>query len=408
MTDPRSASNSLDTPGALVHLRPGKGQPFYARHPWVLDSAILRLEGEPLDGQVVELISEKGKFIAWGIYNSRSRIRVRLYSWDREVPIGPDFWKSRLQLAINWRKQLGYDNPQGATRLVYSEGDGLSGIIVDRYANYLTVQVTSLALAARLPLLVNLLSELTQTRGIVLRTESGVARVEGLELQDGPYSGDAPDGPIFVEENGLKFGVDLVHGHKTGFYLDQRENRKAAASYLHNKRVLDLFCYTGGFSLAAAKLGQAREVVGIDRGDKALNLARANAQLNGIANVKFELGDGFDTLDAMKAENEKFDAVILDPPKFARSIKHVDDALRAYHRLNRIAVDILAPGGILITCSCSGSVTRDDFLFTLVGVGQKSKREIQVLEQRGAAVDHPINLHCLETEYLKCFICRVL
>ncbi|MCA9228394.1 MAG: class I SAM-dependent rRNA methyltransferase, partial [Planctomycetales bacterium] len=195
---------------------------------------------------------------------------------------------------------------------------------------------------------------------------------------------------------------------KTGYYLDQVENRRAAAAYMKGRRVLDLFCYAGGFSLLAATAGGAREVIGVDSSERALAMARANAELNGVSNVRFVEGDCFRTMDELLDDREKFDAIVLDPPKFTRSRQTVDEALRAYHRLNRVAVDLLQPEGILVTCSCSGNVTRDDFLMMLSGVAQKTGRMIQVLDQRGASADHPIATNCLETEYLKCFICRVV
>jgi 23S rRNA (cytosine1962-C5)-methyltransferase len=202
--------------------------------------------------------------------------------------------------------------------------------------------------------------------------------------------------------------VDLRTGPKTGFYLDQRENRQAAATYLGGRRVLDLFCFSGGFSLAAAKLGGAHEVLGIDSSDKAIALARANAELNGVTNARFVQEDCFQALERRVAAAERFSAVILDPPKFTRTRQSVNDALRAYHRINRLAVELLEPDGILVTCSCSGSVSREDFLAMLAGVAQKTRRGLQVLEQRGAAPDHPVSPTCPENEYLKCFVCRVL
>jgi 23S rRNA (cytosine1962-C5)-methyltransferase len=212
---------------------------------------------------------------------------------------------------------------------------------------------------------------------------------------------------VVIAEHGIRYNVDISAGHKTGWYLDQRENRAAAARYLRGARVLDLFCYSGGFSLAAVLLGQAREVLGIDSSTKAVDSARLNAELNGVVSARFERQDCFDALDAQVAAGERYDAVILDPPKFTRSRKTLDEALRAYHRINRLAVELLVPGGILVTCSCSGSVTREDFFDMLSGVAQKSRRTVQVLEQRGAAPDHPVSTACPETEYLKCFICRV-
>jgi 23S rRNA (cytosine1962-C5)-methyltransferase len=393
---------------AEVILKPRKARPFYGRHPWVLDSAVDRLEGAPADGDVVDLLSDKGKFIARGIFNGRSHIRVRLYTWDAAEALDETFWRARLESAVRFRQQLGYDDPQGAARLVFSEGDGLSGLIVDRYADYLALQVTALAMAVRLPEIVPALVELTHSQGIMIRTERGVSRAEGLELRDGPYWGKTPEAPLVIVENGLKYELDLAEGQKTGFYLDQRENRVAAARYLRDRRVLDMFCYSGGFAMAASAIGGARDVLGVDTSQRAVTLAWANAERNGLKNVRFQCGDGFQTLESLVAAGERFDAVVLDPPKFARSRRAVDEALRAYHWLNRLAVTLLEPGGILVTCSCSGHVDREDFLYMLVGVGQQTGRTIQVLEQRGASPDHPISAACLESEYLKCFICRVV
>jgi 23S rRNA (cytosine1962-C5)-methyltransferase len=392
---------------AQVVLKPRKARPFYGLHPWVLDSAVDRVESEVSDGDVVDLVSDKGKFIARGVFNGRSRIRVRLYTWNAAEPLDDAFWRRRLESAVAFRRQLGYDDPRGAVRLVFSEGDGLSGLIVDRYADFLAVQVTALAMAARLPWIVSLLVELTGARGVMLRTERGVSRAEGLDLRDGPYWGSPLDGPLLIVDHGLTYELDLAEGQKTGFYLDQRENRVAAAGYFRGRRVLDMFCYSGGFAMAAAALGGASEVLGVDTSQKAVDLAGANAERNDLKNVQFQRGDGFQTLEALARDGQKFGGVVLDPPKFARSRQSVNEALRAYHWLNRLGVGLLEPGGILVTCSCSGHVSREDFWHMLVGVAQQSGRQIQVLEQRGASPDHPISTACLESEYLKCFVCRV-
>jgi 23S rRNA (cytosine1962-C5)-methyltransferase len=388
-----------------VVLKPRKAQPFYGRHPWVLDSAIDRVEGVPADGDVVDLYSDKNKFIARGIFNSRSRIRVRLYTWNAADSID-EVLRRRLETAVAWRARIGLNDPQGAARLVFSEGDGLSGLVVDRYADYLAVQVTALAIAVRLEPIIAMLVELARPRGMVLRTEKSINRAEGLELRDGPCWGRMPEEPLVIRENGLQFRIDLAEGQKTGFYLDQRENRLAAARYMSDRRVLDMFCYSGGFTLASARNG-ASEVLGIDTSEKAVALAWANAELNGLGNVRFQTGDCFQSMESLLASGERFEAVILDPPKFARNRRSVNEALRAYHWLNRLGVELLAPGGILVTCSCSGHVTREDFLNMLFGVAQQTRRDIQVLEQRGASPDHPVAVTCLESEYLKCFICRV-
>jgi 23S rRNA (cytosine1962-C5)-methyltransferase len=253
-----------------------------------------------------------------------------------------------------------------------------------------------------------MLAELVHPKGIVVRTERGVGRAEGIELRDGPCWGQAPDATLVIVENGLQYEVDLSEGQKTGFYLDQRENRAAAARYMRGRRVLDMFCYSGGFSMAALALGAARETLGVDTSQRAMTLAWANAQRNGLTTARFQQGDGFKTLQSLVDSGERFGAVVLDPPKFARSRGAVKEALRAYHWLNRLGVALLEPGGILVTCSCSGHVSREDFLYMLVGVAQHTGRDIQILEKRGAAPDHPVSAACLESEYLKCFICRVM
>ena len=403
---PAPAASGL--PVATVILKPKRARPFFGRHPWVLDAAVARVEGSPADGDVVDLATHDGKFIARGLWNSASRLRVRLYTFAAEVTLDDALWRARLESAVALRRSLGLDARDGAARLVNSEGDDLSGLIVDRYGDYLAVQVTALAMARRLDTLSAALTDLVAPRGILLRgADRGLAKLEGLQLPDRLLCGTAPEGPIFVREHGLTFGVDLTEGQKTGYYLDQRDNRQAAARYARGRRVLDMFCYSGGFAVACAVTGAARSVLAVDGSSRATALAKANAELNGAANVAVETADAFEKLDALRAAGERFGMVILDPPKFARSRATAEDALRAYHRINRVGVDLLEPGGILVTCSCSGSVSRDAFLEMLGGVAQRSGRPLQFLECRGAGPDHPVSASCLEGEYLKCVIARV-
>ena len=436
-----SATEPISTSGlsaARVILKPRKALPFFGRHPWVLASAVDWVEAihtnhpaeakqetdaeeSSLDGQIVDLYTEKRKFIARGFYNSQSRIRVRLFTWSETEALDEAFWRGRIAAAIAMRRQIGYEPSPGETngdertarsttacRLIFSEADGLSGLIVDRYGDYLVLQATSLAVAQRLEMIARILMDLVQPRGIVLRTEKSMALLEGAELVEGQVWGELAAGPIVMEEHGIKLEVDFHEGQKTGYYLDQRDNRRAAAAYFRGRRVLDLFCYTGGFSLTAATWGGAKETLGVDCSKRAIAQAQANATLNGLAQCRFEVGDGFQTLDALQEQAAQFDAIILDPPKFARNRGSVNQALMAYHRINRSAVKLLSPGGILVTCSCSGNVSREDFLQTLSGVAQKTGRDIQILEVRGASPDHPVSSTCLETEYLKCVICRVV
>ncbi|MGI9447050.1 MAG: class I SAM-dependent rRNA methyltransferase [Pirellulales bacterium] len=394
--------------GATVFIKPKRARPFFGRHPWVLDSAILRVDGNPDSGAVVDVVTHDGNFIARGLWNASSRIRVRLYSFTQDQALDQLFWNARIENAVALRQQLNLFSKKTGCRLINSEGDNLSGVIVDQYGPYLAVQVTALAMAERLDMICDSLERIVQPKGILLRgAERGLGKLEGLHLPDRLLRGEPPDGPIFVEEHGLRFGVDLTEGQKTGYYLDQRENRQAAAVYAGGRRVLDMFCYSGGFGVASAVSGNASSVLSVDSSIKAISLARANAELNNATTMTVEQADAFEKLASLDEENAKFGMVVLDPPKFARSRASASDALRAYHRINRLGVDLLEPGGVLVTCSCSGAITRDDFLMMLSAVAQRSGRTLQLLEYRGAAPDHPVNLHCLEGEYLKCVIARV-
>jgi 23S rRNA (cytosine1962-C5)-methyltransferase len=392
---------------ARVLLQPRRARPFYGHHPWVYAGAVAAVEGDPADGDVVDLVSHAGNFVARGLYNSHSKIRVRLYSWSPDVPLDRAFFRGRLEAALRLRHDLpGLDGPGRACRLVFSEGDGLSGLTVDRYDRWLAVQFTALGLARRRDLLAELLVELVRPEGIMLRTERGIGRLEGLELHDEPLWGRLPDGPIEVHEDGLRFLVNLVEGQKTGFYLDQCDNRRAVAPLAAGRRVLDAFCYTGGFGLHAARAGAA-SVLGVDASEPALALARENARLNGLENVTFDRADVFTRLDELVAAGERFGLVILDPPKFARTRNAVEEALRGYRRLQTLGLRLLEPEGFLITCCCSGLITADMLEDLLAQLAVEERREIQVLERRGQAPDHPVSVGCPESFYLKCLVSRV-
>jgi 23S rRNA (cytosine1962-C5)-methyltransferase len=389
-----------------VVLLPKRARPFYGRHPWVFAGAVAAVEGEPADGDVVDLVAHGGEFVARGLYNSRSKIRVRLYTWDAAVDIDGAFFRDKLMAALRLRTALGLDGAGRACRQVFSEGDGLSGLTVDRYDRWLVVQFTALGLARRRELLTEILVELLRPEGVYLRTERGIGQLEGLELQDGLLWGRPPDGPIGIEENGLRFHVNLAEGQKTGFYLDQRDNRQAVARFAAGRSVLDAFCYSGGFGLHAALAGAA-SVVGVDQSEPALALARENAALNGLHNIEYIKGDVFDELDALAARGARFGMVILDPPKFARDRRAVEEALRGYRRLQRGAVRLLEPEGFLVTCCCSGLITMDMLEELLAQLAAEEKRDVQILERRGPAADHPVSASCLESHYLKCLIARV-
>ncbi len=398
---------NLESPAGRVFVRGDRSRPFLERHPWVRATSIERIEGNPADGQVVDLVGKGDRVIARGIYEGRGGIRVRLYSWDTRQRLDASFWRDRIRRAVMLREMLGLMRPSEACRLIFSEADGLSGLIVDRYRDYVVIQVGSVGMAQRLPILSAAIGDLLRPAAMLVRVDAELRRSQGDAYADGVLAGNPPPGPIVVEEHGLKFGIDLMEGQKTGFYLDQRENRLAAARYAAGRRVLDMFCYTGGFALDCVKIGKAEEALGFDGSERAVSLAQANAQMNGVANVRFAVGDAFQTLGNLRKEGERFGMVILDPPKFAAGKSSVPDALRAYHSLNRLGMELLESGGVLVTCSCSGYVTREDFFNMLFGVAQQTRREIQILEMRGAAPDHPTLVTCKETNYLKCFICRV-
>jgi 23S rRNA (cytosine1962-C5)-methyltransferase len=398
-------SGSMSACGPVV-LKPRRARPFFARHPWVFDSSIERVTGEPCAGDQVDVVTSDGQRIATGLYNPTSTIRVRLYRWD-DGPLDGAFWLRTLAAAARLRREmLGLDKDSSAYRLVFSEGDGLSGLTVDRYDRWLVAQFTSLALYTRRDLILDLLTQLTAVEGIIARTDRGVTPKEGLRVGQDWAVGSVPLEPVTIVEHGLVYRVDIRSGQKSGFYLDQRVNRREVASYCRGKRVLDLFCFSGSFSLSAARNG-AVETLGVDSSTPAIELARQNAASNGIENAAFLVGDVLEVLARLELEQKRFDVVICDPPKFARQAKDVEHALKGYLRLNMAAVRVLEPDGILVTCSCSGLIGRELFTDLLGNVAEQSGRPIQILDQRGQAPDHPVSASCLETEYLKCVVCRV-
>jgi len=390
-------------------VKPARHHPFFARHPWVhLASLIESDPGLPV-GTVVDLMTHDGTWIGRGIYNPLSNLRVRLYSWDRDVPLDANFFQQRIEQAIERRRWLPESqHPDAALRLVYSEADGISGLIVDRYAETLVVQVTAGGIEPWLEPMLDVLEQRLAPARIVLRTDPKLQESEQFTIRSGPIRGDLDvTRPSYYRQNDLLWEVDFVHGQKTGAYLDQRENHAAAARYAGGRRVLDVCCHSGGFSLVAAHRGAA-SVLGIDSSQTALETARRNAAHQGVQGATFRSGDCFDSLKEMATAGEQFEMVILDPPRLAGARDKLDAAMRAYYRLNRSALDLLPRGGILVTCSCSGRVSRGDFLNMLVDVGRRARRDIVVLEQRGAPADHPMRISCPESEYLKCLICEII
>lgn len=393
-------------PPPTVVLKSKRAQPFFARHPWVYAGAIDRVEGNPGDGDEVDLLSTTGNFIARGLFNSQSKIRVRLYSWENGGPLDRAFFRERIERAIQLRDALGVRGPGRGCRLVFSEADGLSGCTIDEYTGWLTIQFTSLALADRQEMFADILNELVQPRGIYLRTEKGVGILEGLDLHDGMLAGEEPPADLTIAENGVSFLVNIAEGQKTGFYHDQRDNRQAVSRLARGRRVLDAFCYTGGFGLHAAKAGAA-SVECVDVSEPALLLGRMNAERNGLGQVTFTRADVFRRLEAMVCEEQRFGLVVLDPPKFARSRGSIPEAMRGYRQLLKQSFRLAEPGGFVAFCCCSGLIAPEMLTELVAQVAGDEKRDVQILERRGAAPDHPVAASCLETAYLKCFILRV-
>lgn len=395
-------------PAGSVFLKPKRAQPFFGRHPWVFAGAIDRVDGNPPDGAVVDLRSSAGNFVSRGLYNGQSKIRVRNYSWDEAAPLDRDFFRGRLERAIALRHDVLHLNtgPAAAYRVVFSEADGLSGMVADRFGDFLTVQFTSLALAARKDLIGELLAELLHVRGVYLRTERGIGQLEGLEVHDGPLTGETPPAEVVIEENGMRFAVNLAEGQKTGYYLDQRDNRVAVAKLAAGRRVLDAFSYSGGFGVYAAK-GGAGAVECVDASEPALKLAERNAVLNGLGQITFTQTDVFHYLGDLVGAGKKFDLIVLDPPKFARNRAALPKALQGYRKLHQQAMRLLDRDGVLVSCCCTGLITPEMLEDVIAQVAVESKRDVQILERRGPSADHPVAVTCRESAYLKCVISRV-
>jgi 23S rRNA (cytosine1962-C5)-methyltransferase len=406
VTDSQQSPSPPDRSPIPLRLKPQRQFPFLARHPWVHAHALAEDGRDLQPGQVVDLIDHDGNWIARGLINPASRLRVRLYSFESGIGLGDELWQQRIDQAVQRRKLAEPIGSDGAERLIFSESDLLSGIIVDRYADCLGVQFTSGALLEyRDSILAHLQSKL-QPRAMMIRLDAKTAKHEGIEPIEDWYGDNQLTAPVSYQQNGLSLEVDLHSGQKTGGYLDQRLNHVAAAQYMKGRRVLDVCCYTGGFGLVAAKAG-ATSVLAIDSSQRALDAAVEATSRNGVDSMTFKKADCFDELKDMSERGERFDAVILDPPRFAGSRHQVDSAIRAYTRLNASAVDLLPPGGILVTCSCSGRVSRSDFLNMLLDVGRRRRRDLIVLENRGPAPDHPVAISCPESNYLKCVIAEV-
>jgi 23S rRNA (cytosine1962-C5)-methyltransferase len=406
----RAPSVSSTAPLRQILLQPSKRAMRIGRHPWILAASIVEPASQPRVGEQVDVVHSDGRWIGRGLYNPNSRIRVRMYAWETGQRIDEALILERLDRALDLRDRLGSQGQHDAMRLVFSEADQLSGLVVDRFGGHLVLQWTAAVLLPFLDPIVARLKQRWNPESVRLLVDAKTAQSEGMEAQETLLDGHLPSGPIDIHENGLTWGLDLLGGQKTGYYLDQRENRLAAARWAPSDgHVLDVCTYAGGFALTVAHRQPGCRITAIDSSVKALELAEANAVRNGLqGRVGWEQADLFEALTRRVDGGELVDMVILDPPKLAGSREQLQRALNAYHRLNFMAVRCLKPGGTLVTCSCSGRVSREDFREMLLGVSTRSRREIQILENRGASADHPVAISCPETDYLKCMIARVL
>ena len=391
-----------------VILKKDREKSVKNRHPWLFSGAISRVEGDPSNGDVVDVWNNRARFVARGIYNEKSQIRVRLLTWNPNDPIDDEFWQRRISRAVAGRLPLKQNPDTDCYRLVYSEADGVPGFIADLYGHWLVVQFLSLAAEKYRRVIIDTLLDLTDIQGIYERSDAEGRKKEGLVPVAGPVWGEVPPDILEVVENGHTFVVDVKLGHKTGFYLDQRENREKVQKYFEGKEILNAFAYTGAFSVYAAHAGAAR-IINVDSSEPALQIAENNMHRNGFGDREdaYAVADVFEILRAYHENRWKFDVVILDPPKFAHSKRQVERASHGYKDINLLAMRLLKRGGILITFSCSGAVDQNLFQKILFGAAVDAGRTVQIIEHLNQSSDHPVLLTCPETQYLKGFVCRV-
>lgn len=386
-----------------LRLHPGREKRLLQGHRWVFSNEIGDTLSEVMPGSWVEVQSSKGVPLGIGTINPRSLIAVRIICAPGEKP-SRDLFKDRLLRASSFRGSRVYPN-SSCYRMVFGESDGLPGLIVDRYDDVLVYQVGTLGMSGLEPLIRELLLELFQPKALVYRHDSNVRSLEGLELTKGVAYGEVP-ADCWIDVDGIQQRLSPLGGQKTGFYLDQRDNRQALRRWVSGARVLDLFCYNGAWSLVAASAG-ALEVLGVDDSSEAVKQASQNADRNKLRDkCRFEVGEAFRFLKSVP--RGAFDLIILDPPAFAKTKSALPDARKGYTDLNRRAMLVLEPGGILVSCSCSYHLSEELFRQVLLQAAQASGRRLRLLEARGQAADHPVLLSMPETQYLKCFFLQVL
>jgi 23S rRNA (cytosine1962-C5)-methyltransferase len=400
----------MDVLKGNLFLKADRYKPVRQRHPWIFSGAIQRVGGAPAPGDLVAVRTQGGDYLATGYYNPQSQIRARLLTWDERETLGPEFWRARLARALAMRRALALEPATTAYRLVNAEADGLPGLIVDRYGDYLVVQSLTLGIERRKAWLIDALWELLQPAGIVERSEVNVRSKEGLEPATGLLRGVAPPEPLRIQENGLPYYVDVWRGHKTGHYLDQRDNRARVAEprFVAGRRVLNVFAYSGGFGVYAGVRG-AQAVTHVDSSAELLAQAQANMQLNGLDRRQDEYitADAFELLRQFRGSGRRFDMIILDPPKFAHSQADITAATRGYKDLNWLACRLLEPGGWLATFSCSGLVSAELFQKVVFGAALDAGRDAQIIYTLTQGPDHPVLLSFPEAAYLKGLLLRI-
>ena len=391
-----------------IFLKPGRDRSAVRRHPWIFTGSINKTEGPKRPGEIVEVIDAKGRWIARGTLSPRSQIAVRLLTWDPAEALGEDFFRERVREAILGRDLIRPPVDSTARRLIHAEADGLPGTIVDQYGGYLVCQfLTAGAERWQAPVIDELKRRLSPV-GIFERSDVTVRQKEGLHPVVGPLWGEEPPGLLEIEEGPCRYAVDVRNGHKTGFYLDQRDNRACLGAYARNADVLDCFSYTGGFAIAALRAEAAR-VTCVDVSSDALELVRYNAGLNDISEDRLETKreDVFNALRGFRDAGREFDLIVLDPPKFAETKNQLERAARGYKDINLFGIKNLRTGGVLFTFSCSGAMDPQLFQKVVAGAAQDAGRRVQILHRLHQPADHPVSLNFPEGHYLKGLVCRV-
>ncbi len=390
-----------------IILKKGKEKAVLQRHPWVFSGAVEKVDGKPENGEIVRTIDSKGNFLAYGFYNNQSRVVLRLLEWDDAVFIDENWWRKRIQTAVNNRKTV-LNDTTNTCRLIFSEADFLPGLIVDKYEDHLSVQILTSGMEKVKEIWIDELRNLLQPKSIFDRSDATSRSHEGLEASFGLLYGSNPPDFVEVAENGIRYEVSISEGQKSGFYCDQRENRKLVAAHASGKKVLDCFSYSGAFSLNCLQ-NHAESVASVDSSALAIETLQKNIKLNNY-DAKRSIAIQSDVnkqLRKFREQEEKFDLIILDPPKYAPSRSALDRASRAYKDLNRLAMLLLHKGGLLATFSCSGAMDMPTFKQVLAWAALDAGKEVQFINQLGQPEDHPIRSSFPEGEYLKGLICRV-